>query len=163
MSQRIVLVESDPSYTAKLEALVSAQAGYSVAARFDSAIPLLEAAGALAGSSDLGWDLILLNLCLPGMSGLEAAHRLKDSLPQVPVIIYTVFETPASIVRAIRPGSDGQLLRQTSTRRLLDHLHALTVSVPATEAPGVPQRYQVSGLRPTTLDRYARIMRRGRS
>jgi two-component system, NarL family, response regulator DesR len=162
MSQRIVIVEGDPGYTAKLESLISEQEGYSVAARFDSAIPLLAAASAMAGGNDLSWDLILLNLTLPGMSGVEAANRLKELLPQVPIIIYTVFETPAAIVRAIRPGSDGQRLMRTSTRELLEHLQAVTVSVPAREGPGIPQRRQVSGLRPTTLDPYARAVRRGR-
>jgi two-component system OmpR family response regulator len=160
MRQNIVIVESDPLYAEKLESLVSRQEGYSVSARFDSALLLLDSARALAAKGGSQWDLILVNLCLLDMSGIEAVHRLKCILPQIPVIIYSALETPAAIVRAVRPGSDGQLLMETSTRELQDHLRSLVVSVPAEKRPGVQKRYRVSGLRPTTLAPRPRVIKR---
>ncbi|MCI0659161.1 MAG: response regulator transcription factor [Acidobacteria bacterium] len=162
MSLRIVIVEDDADYGAKLESLLTQEAGTTVLGRFESPLPLIESARALAGLGKLPWDLVLMDLCAPGMNGIEATRQLKVLLPDLPVIIFTVFETPASLVRAIRPGSDGHLLTNTSTRELLSHLRALTVSTPSAPSPGVRQRFQVQALRPSTLELYARLMRRKR-
>ena len=115
MSSRIVIVEDDPDYGAKLERLLTAEAGTTVEARFQSPLSFLASAKELAGTGNVPWDLVLMDLCFPGMNGIQATHRLKEILPDLPVIIFTIFETPASLVRAIRPGSDGHPLRSTST------------------------------------------------
>ena len=163
MSLRIVIVEDDPDYGAKLEKLLTKEAGITVLARFESPLPLLESAKELAKAGRAPWDLVLMDLCSPGMNGIEATRQLKELLPDLPVIIFTVFETPASLVRAIRPDSDGHLLTKTSTHELLSQLRALTGSNPSAPRPGVRRRLQVLGLRPTTLGLYALISRRNRS
>ena len=163
MCLRVVIVEDDPDYGAKLEDLLTKEEGITVEARFQSPSSFLVAAKELAEKGKVPWDLVLMDLCSPRMNGIQATRSLKDILPDLPVIIFTVFETPASIVRAIRPGSDGHLLKNTSTHALLSHLRALTVSAPSTPRPGVRQRFQVKGLRPATLELYARILRKNRA
>jgi len=162
MCLRVVIVEDDPDYGAKLEDLLTKEEGLTVEARFQSPVSFLVAAKELAEKGKVPWDLVLMDLCSPRMNGIQATHRLKEILPDLPVIIFTVFETPASIVRMIRPGSDGHLLKNTSTHALLSHLRALTVSAPSTPQPGVRQRFQVQGLRPATLELFARILRKKR-
>jgi len=163
MCLRVVIVEDDPDYGAKLEDLLKKEQGITVEARFQSPSRFLVAAKELAEKGEVPWDLILMDLCSPRMNGIQATRSLKEFLPDLPVIIFTVFETPASIVRAIRPSSDGHHLMHTSTHELLTHLRALTVSTPSTPRPGVRQRFQVKGLRPATLEIYARILRRNRT
>jgi DNA-binding NarL/FixJ family response regulator len=162
MSLRVVIVEDDPDYGEKLERLLAEEAGTTVEARFQSPMSFLVTAKELAAKGKVPWDLVLMDLCAPGMNGIQASRYLKEVLPDLPVIIFTVFETPASLVRAIRPGADGHLLKNTSTHALLSHLRALTVSAPDKPRPGVRQRFVVKGLRPATLQLYARIMRRNR-
>jgi DNA-binding NarL/FixJ family response regulator len=162
MSLRIVIVEDDPDYGEKLERLLTKEADTTVEARFHSPVSFLVAAKDLAEKGKVPWDLVLMDLCSPGMNGIQATRWLKEVLPELPIIIFTVFETPASLVRAVRPGADGHLLKNTSTHALLSHLRALTVSTPSAPRPGVRQRFQVQGLRPATLELYARIMRRHR-
>jgi len=162
MSLRIVIVEDDPDYGEKLERLLSEEADTTVEARFQSPVSFLVAAKELAAKGKVPWDLVLMDLCSPGMNGIQATRSLKEILPELPIIIFTVFETPASLVRAIRQGADGQLLKNTSTHALLSHLRALTVSTPSSPRTGVRQRFQVRGLRPATLELFARITRKSR-
>jgi len=162
MSMRIVIVEDDPTYGEKLQELLTQEEGTTVEGRFQSPVSFLVAAKELAEKGEVPWDLVLMDLCFSGMNGIQATRRLKEILPDLPVIIFTVFETPASIVQAIRPGSDGHLLKRTSTHELLSHLRALTVSTPSTPRPGVRQRFQLQGLRPATLGLYASLRRKRR-
>ena len=46
-------------------------------------------------------DLIILDFAMPNMNGAEAAQALKRSMPEVPIVLYTVFEIPIKIGRDI--------------------------------------------------------------
>ena len=60
-------------------------------------------------------DLVLLDLNLPGISGIEAAKRIKESWPGIDIIIQTIFEDSDSILGAIRAGVSGYLLKASSS------------------------------------------------
>jgi DNA-binding NarL/FixJ family response regulator len=109
------------------------------------------------------WDLVLMDLCLPGINGIETTRRLKEILPRLSVVIFTVFEEPAAIVRAIRPGADDFLLKKTSAHELLCQLRALAVPSAPTRRPGLRPRYLFSGFRPAALSLCARVLKRSRS
>jgi DNA-binding NarL/FixJ family response regulator len=158
MGLRIVIVQDDLEYATKLESLL-AQEDHQVNATFGSAFLFLESAKQAARRNHVEWDLVLMDLGMADRSGIEAARSLNEILPDMPLVLFSVFETPASIVRAIRPGLDGRLLKKTSTHRLLSHLRAITVSYPSAPHPGVPERFQVVGLRPSALELVSRIAR----
>jgi DNA-binding NarL/FixJ family response regulator len=46
-------------------------------------------------------DLIILDFAMPKMSGAEAAQALKRSMPEVPIVLYTMFEIPIKMVQDI--------------------------------------------------------------
>jgi DNA-binding NarL/FixJ family response regulator len=71
------------------------------------------------------WDLILMDLDMPGMSGVECTRRIKKVLPAVPVVVLTVFEDRATILEAICAGADGYLLKHTAADSLLLQLRAV--------------------------------------
>lgn len=56
-------------------------------------------------------DVMLLDVNLPGMSGIEALPRFKKAAPEMLVLILTVFEDSQRIAEAIRAGADGYLLK----------------------------------------------------
>lgn len=64
-------------------------------------------------------DVILLDINLPGMSGIEGISKLKEILPDVKIIMLTVFDDNKNVFNAILQGADGYLLKKTLPLRLL--------------------------------------------
>jgi len=60
-------------------------------------------------------DLVLVDIGLPGMSGIEVTRKLKDMYPDLEIMIQTVFEDTSTIVSAIKAGASGYILK-ASTR-----------------------------------------------
>jgi DNA-binding NarL/FixJ family response regulator len=63
-------------------------------------------------------EIVLMDIQLPGMSGIECVARLKELLPDVQVIMLTVYADPDRIFSAIRAGASGYLLKRSATERL---------------------------------------------
>jgi DNA-binding NarL/FixJ family response regulator len=59
-------------------------------------------------------DLVLMDIQLPGKSGIECVARLKELLPATQVIMLTVYEDPDRIFSAIRAGANGYLLKRST-------------------------------------------------
>jgi DNA-binding NarL/FixJ family response regulator len=72
-------------------------------------------------------DVILMDVMLPGMSGIECTMRLKEILPETRTIILTALDDDELIFRALEAGADGYLLKRTKPAdmraALLDVLH----------------------------------------
>jgi DNA-binding NarL/FixJ family response regulator len=58
-------------------------------------------------------DVILMDIRLPRMSGIECTSRLKELLPQTPIVILTVLDDDELIFRALEAGADGYLLKRS--------------------------------------------------
>lgn len=123
---RVVIVEDDPRYRGSLETLLTHADGFRLAGSFGNPLDLLaEARRAASVPAGPGWDLILMDLHLPGMSGIEATRRLKEALPDVLIVVLTVFEEPATILDAICAGADGYLLKKTRAPEMLEQLRSV--------------------------------------
>jgi DNA-binding NarL/FixJ family response regulator len=72
-------------------------------------------------------DVILMDVLLPGISGIECTMHLKELLPQTQIIILTALDDDKLIFRALEAGADGYLLKRTKPAdmraALLDVLH----------------------------------------
>jgi len=120
---RVAIVEDDPKYRSGLAATLGLTAEFRVVDAFAAATPFLarnEAAGAHSP-----WDLVVTDLGLPDLSGIDVIRRFKQERPQVPVVALTVFEDPARIVDAICAGADGYLLKRTPPDELTSQLQAI--------------------------------------
>jgi len=71
------------------------------------------------------WDLVLLDIEMPGMDGIAAAAALKSRHPALLVVMLTAFEEPERIVRAIQAGADGYLVKRADAREVLEELRAV--------------------------------------
>ncbi|MDP3178395.1 MAG: response regulator transcription factor [Spirochaetaceae bacterium] len=67
-------------------------------------------------------DLVLMDIGLPGMGGIEATRRALEIRPELVVLILTVFEEEEKILAAIRAGAIGYLLKNTKPDILLDQI-----------------------------------------
>jgi DNA-binding NarL/FixJ family response regulator len=67
-------------------------------------------------------DVVLMDINLPGASGIECTARLKLQLPAMQVIMLTVYEDTASIFSALKAGACGYLLKRSSPAEILEAL-----------------------------------------
>ncbi|MEO8147784.1 MAG: response regulator transcription factor [Bacteroidia bacterium] len=65
-------------------------------------------------------DIILMDIDMPGMNGLEALKIIKQNFPSIKVIMQTVFEDDDKIFEAILNGASGYLIKKTTPSRLLE-------------------------------------------
>lgn len=118
---RVVLVEDDPAVREGLQLLVGASPSCRCVAAFSCA------EDALAGLSQAAADVVLMDINLPGISGIECIKRLKSTIPRIQIMMLTVFEDHDRIFESLAAGANGYLLKQTPPGKLLEaiiELHA---------------------------------------
>ncbi|HEY2704584.1 MAG TPA: response regulator [Candidatus Dormibacteraeota bacterium] len=76
-------------------------------------------AAALAAVTDLDPDLILLDVSLPDMSGLEVCTRVRDAGLQTPILMLSGHADPADVDRGLGHGADGYLTKPYELRELM--------------------------------------------
>jgi DNA-binding NarL/FixJ family response regulator len=77
---------------------------------------------ALRGVSGDQPDVILIDIGLPGMNGIEGTRILRDRFPQIPILALSVYDDDTNVFRAICAGASGYLLKNTTPVRLLESL-----------------------------------------
>lgn len=123
---RVVAIEDDPRYRASLEMLLSYAGDFELVRTFDAADrAVAELEEMLDQGEEPGWDLVLMDLDLPRLGGVECTRRIKELIPEVRIVVLTVFEDRAAVLDAISAGADGYLLKHTPGDQLLEQLHAV--------------------------------------
>jgi DNA-binding NarL/FixJ family response regulator len=79
-----------------------------------------EAYTALAGAS---FDLVLLDISLPNLNGLEMLRHLRTTHPDIPVLIFSMHGERQYLVRALQEGARGYLLKSSMPRELIAAIH----------------------------------------
>ena len=64
--------------------------------------------------------VVLMDITLPGMNGVECVRKLKPLLPQTQLMMLTVYEDTENIFNALAAGANGYMLKRTPTKELLD-------------------------------------------
>ena len=64
-------------------------------------------------------DVVLLDLGLPGIDGIEVTKRLRAELPHIEVLIFTIFDDEEKVLAAIRAGASGYLLKGMEAQRIV--------------------------------------------
>jgi len=65
-------------------------------------------------------DVVLMDINLPGMNGVECVRQLKQILPGTQVMMLTVYEDTENIFNALAAGANGYMLKRTATKELLE-------------------------------------------
>jgi DNA-binding NarL/FixJ family response regulator len=64
-------------------------------------------------------DVVLMDINMPGMNGIECVERLKRSMPEVQIVMLTIYEDTEQIFKALAAGATGYLLKRLSPSKLL--------------------------------------------
>jgi len=123
---RVAIVEDNPSYRESLRTFLGHARGFLVVDVFVNAETFL-AFVRQDSKCDEGqpWELVLMDIELPGMSGIEATRELRQLLPELPIVMLTVFEDPRVILEAISAGASGYVLKKATARELIDQLRGV--------------------------------------
>jgi two-component system NarL family response regulator len=115
----LIVVEDRPVIQQRLSDLFESQSDFSLRALCTSA------EDALDRLQETPCDLMIVDLELPGMSGEELIPRVRAAYPPIKLVVFTVFEDQARIVRLMKQGIDGYLLKDTGDELLLAELKVI--------------------------------------
>jgi len=112
------ITEDHAAFRRTLTRVLNAEADLCCTQQFDSSEALLKA---ITGKDKP--NLLLLDVGLPGMSGLDAIQHVKRASPQTLIIILTVFEDDDKVFKAICAGASGYLLKTSSAAEITLAVH----------------------------------------
>ena len=115
---RITLIEDNENYRKGIVSMLDRKPGMEVISQYGTAEFALRSLQEMP-KENLP-DIILLDLNLPGISGLEAVPLIREQAPNVKIIILTQSDKEADVLRAIRMGAAGYLLKSASSKELTE-------------------------------------------
>jgi len=116
---RILLVDDHSLFRGGIASLLAAQSEFEVVGEAANGHEALEKA------QELMPDIILMDISMPVMDGLEATRRIKQVIPYVRIVMLTVSEEEQSLFEAIRSGAQGYLLKKMKPQALFSTLRGI--------------------------------------
>jgi DNA-binding NarL/FixJ family response regulator len=118
MAGRVLVVDDHPLTRGALSALLEHN-GFAVVGE------AADGEGAIDRARVLQPDLVLLDLSMPAVSGLDALPRLRTAAPEAEVVVLTASGTEENLLGAIRAGAAGYLLKSEPPERIVDFLRGV--------------------------------------
>ena len=110
---RILLVEDDELFRLGLQVRLQQEAGLQIAAEAEDGETAIELA------NQQPFDVVLLDVGLPGIGGIEACRQIKQQQPSLPVLVLTSHSQPSLISRLIEVGAQGYCLKGIAAEKLV--------------------------------------------
>lgn len=130
---RLLITDDQTITRSGLRALLAAQPDIEIVGEARNGEEAVEQAAALQP------DVVLMDLRMPGMNGIEATRRIHRHSPHIGILVLTIFEDNTSVFPAIRAGARGYLLKNTEEDELLRAIHTVA-NGGAIFSPGIAQR-----------------------
>jgi DNA-binding NarL/FixJ family response regulator len=119
MPNSISIVEDNDKLRATLAKVIGRTEGFRFASDYANA------EDALAGLPKVKPAVVLMDINLPGMNGVECVRKLKVLLPQTQVMMLTVYEDTENIFKALAAGANGYMLKRTPTKELIEAIREM--------------------------------------
>ena len=111
---KVVIVEDSNTIREGLKLLINGTEGYSCIAAYSMCETLLDEI------ADLDLDVILMDIDLPGISGIEGIRRIKKISQEIIILILTIYDENELIFEALCEGASGYLVKKTPPAKLLE-------------------------------------------
>ena len=111
---KVAIVDDDEGIRSSLAALISRAPALRLAGDYPNAEV------ALKEIPKHPPDVVLMDINMPGMKGVECVRQLKAQLPQVQFLMLTVYEDSDSLFNSLKAGASGYLLKRTASKNLLE-------------------------------------------
>lgn len=131
---RVMLVDDHPMVRKGVRALIEATPGWEVCAE------AADGHEALAIAASVRPDIVVMDLSLPKLGGIDATVQMRKLLPAVKILILTMHESDQLVRRAFDAGALGHLLKSDSSEKLMDALEALSRHQPSMASGATPHR-----------------------
>ncbi|OGO11762.1 MAG: DNA-binding response regulator [Chloroflexi bacterium RBG_13_68_17] len=115
---RVLIADDHEVVREGLRMILEAEDGFVVLGEAADGAQAVELAGRLEP------DVVLMDLRMPKMDGLEAIERIRAAWPQIAIVILTTYNEDDLMLRGLRAGARGFLLKDTSRQTLFDSLRA---------------------------------------
>jgi DNA-binding NarL/FixJ family response regulator len=116
---KIAIVEDDAGLRDTFHQLFQSTPGFHVVATFG------DGESALRGLPEKNPHLVLMDINLPGISGIDCLRKLKSVLPATKVIMVTVYDDNDNLFQSLVAGADGYLLKKSNRERLLESVREI--------------------------------------
>jgi DNA-binding NarL/FixJ family response regulator len=113
---RVLIVDDHALFRRGLSTILSAQSDFEVVGEADDGFRALELA------RELMPDLILMDISMPRLDGLEATRRIKAEMPYVKIVILTGSDADRQLFDAVKAGAQGYLLKKIDPQALFSTL-----------------------------------------
>ena len=111
---KIVIVEDNPIFREGIASFINATNGFSCIKTFETYEALLKEI------KELNPDVLISDINLPGMSGIEGVKKVKTLLPEIKIIMLTVYEDDKRIFDALLSGATGYLSKKTTPSQIIE-------------------------------------------
>lgn len=119
-SKRVMLVDDHTMVRKGLRALIESAAGWEVCAEAEDGLEAVSIAAAIQP------DIIVMDLSMPRLGGIDATVQLRKLVPGVEILILTMHESDHLIDQAMKAGARGYLLKGDSGEKLMEALQTLS-------------------------------------
>jgi len=119
MPINVAIVEDNDEIREGLGVLINGSTGFRCVASYPNAEEALE------DLPDEPPDVVLMDIHLPKMSGIECVARLKERLPQLQIMMLTVYEDDDLVFKSLVAGATGYILKKTPPAELLEAIQVL--------------------------------------
>jgi DNA-binding NarL/FixJ family response regulator len=139
---RVLVADDHAAFRAGLRALLETASDVAVVGEADSG------ESAVVAVRTLHPDVVLMDINMPGIDGVEATRRIVDAAPHVAVLVLTMHDDDETVFAAVRAGARGYLLKGAQRAELLRAVRAVAAGE-AIFGPGVARRLMAYFARPT--------------
>lgn len=164
---RIVIVDDHPVYREGLRSMLESEAGIQVEGEVSDGLQAIDLA------KDLRPHVMLLDINIPSMNGLQVAREMRSAVPDTAVILMTGYHDEEQLIHALRAGASAYFDKQVTPKRLLSairHVHSgftvigddalseqeaqvwLEAQLEERAVAGIPEEEQFSPLSPREME-----------